>query len=125
MRAVVRTTADLQRFVDRVAEKLDGKPYTVTIKRFHRPRTQPQNRLLHTLFREMAFEVGYTENEIKEYFKSEFGPKKTIRIGGGERVVPKGTSEYTVMEMMDLIEHVHRVAGEMGIILQLDIDAGG
>jgi len=120
MRAVVRNSRDLSAFVTKVLPKLDGRPYTISIKRFHRPRTGPQNALLHTLFRDLAFQVGYTEREIKEYFKFECGVTKIINIGGVEKAVPKGTSEYTITEMMDMIEQVYRVAGDMGIALQID-----
>jgi hypothetical protein len=122
MRAVVRTTADLQRFVDRVVDKLDGKPYTVTIKRFHRPRTFDQNAKFHGMIRDLAEYTGYAEAELKDIVKRQYLPMKALKIGKHKYEVPKSTTELTVAEMADLIERLYQIGHEVGCLFQGDVE---
>jgi hypothetical protein len=114
MKAVIRTLQDLDAFCDKAARDgvITGQPLTVTLENFKRPRTVDQNSKLHVLFRELANHTGYTEKEIKDYFKSEYGPSKAIEIAGEMRVIPKGTSEYTIDELNDMIDRVQQVSAE-------------
>ena len=121
MKAVVRTQGDLFRFAHKAVDVLDGKPYTVTIKRFHRPRSNDQNAKLHAMLRELAEHCGYSEREMKDYFTAEFGPTMQVRIkaaslSGRTNRIPKGTSAYTVQEMAEMIEHVYRIGAEVGCV---------
>ncbi len=118
MRAVIRTTADLQRFCDKVADKLDGKPYTVTIKRFHRPRSFDQNKKFHAMVRDLAEYTGYGEAELKDILKRQFLPMKVLTIGSHKYEAPKSTAELTVNEMADLIERVYQVGHEVGCLFE-------
>lgn len=122
MRAVVRSLEDLQAWIEKLAREgiLTGKPLTVSIREFHRPRTLDQNAKLHAMFRDLAEHTGFTEGEIKDYFKSEFGPKMSIALpaygqpGQPDPRIPKGTSRYTVQEMAAMLERVYQVGAECG-----------
>ena len=99
-RAVIRCLDDLEKVSIDVAKAglLDGTPKTITLQPFKRPRTLDQNAMMHVMFRELASHCGYTESEIKEYFKQEHGYTKTIEISGKITEIPKPTSEYNVEE---------------------------
>lgn len=125
MRAVVRSLDDLHAFADRCAREgvLDGKPMTVSIRKFHRPRTVDQNKKLHAMFRDLAEHTGYSESNIKDYFKAEFGPTMALNLPKiddtadyGPVNVPKGTSRYTVQEMSAMVERVYQVGAECGCV---------
>jgi len=104
MKRVVKTLEDLDNFANDAARQgvFTGQALTVTLTKFRRPRTLEQNSKLHALFRELAEHTGYSESEIKDYFKDTFGPTIAIRIGKyrrhdrrrgrTENTVPKGTS---------------------------------
>lgn len=113
---VVRSERDLRAWVSRVAPEVEAsqKPWTVDIKRFHRPRTLDQNSKLHAMIAELAEHVGYTPAEVKDYLKAEHGFVKVIEINGKERTVPMGTSEMNVQQLSYLIEELYRVGAEVG-----------
>ena len=127
MRAVVRNDRDLTHFVSKVVRELGAnlgdKPYTISIRRFHRPRTLDQNAKLHAMIRELALHCGYTESEMKEALKYKFGPMKMIQIGDDYKSIAKGTSEYTVQEMSDFVERLYQLAAEIGCVFQEVEDA--
>jgi hypothetical protein len=66
------------------------------------------------MIRELATELGYSEDELKDYFKCTFGPQKTISVLGEEKRIPLSTTEYNKAQMTDLIAHVERVGAELG-----------
>jgi len=116
MKAVVKTILDLENLVRKIDQDqlLNGKAMTVTLTPFRRPRSIDQNSKMHVLFRELADHCGYSEAEIKEYFKSEFGPAKILEIAGNMKVIPKGTSEYSIDECNRMIDRIYQVAAEAG-----------
>ena len=117
MKAVVRNRNDALRFVDRFCSEFGPtweKPQMIEIKRYRPPRSMPQNAKFHAMIRELAEEIGYSEDELKEYFKSSFGPKKILYLVGGNRRIPVSTTEYTKEQMTDMIGHLERVGAEMG-----------
>ena len=117
MKAVIRQRNDALRFVDRFCSE-NGvhweKPQLIEIKRYSPPRSMPQNAKLHAMIRELATELGYTEDELKDYFKLTFGPQKIMRVAGEEKRIPLSTTEYNKVQMTDLIAHVERVGAELG-----------
>ena len=117
-KAVVRSRNDLHRWADEVANKIGSetfpKPYTVTIKRFIRPRTLDQNAKLHAMIRELALHVGHTPEEVKEFIKAELGPVKTIKIGDASKTIPQGSSEWDVEICSYVIEELYRIGAEVG-----------
>ncbi len=117
MKSVVRNTDELLRFCNRVMENLGGDfnaPYTVSFVPFKRPRSLDQNAKLHAMLRDLSMHTGYTEKMMKELVKAQFGPLTTIQVGGKSRAFPKETSEYSVDEMSDLIEHIYKLGAEIG-----------
>lgn len=120
MRGVVRTALDLQRFCAMVEAKLDGKPYTITVKRFHRPRTTDQNAKFHAMVRDLADHIGYSVAELKEIIKVEFLPTVTGQIGELAYTRPMSTSDLTVQAMSELIEHVYELGAQVDCVFQDD-----
>ena len=123
MKAVVRNHDDLVKFCSRVATQLGtdfGKPYTVSIAKFKRPRSLEQNKKLHAMLRELALHTGYTESMMKEICKANFGPIAVYQVGNRIVDAPKGTSDYTVEEMADFVESLYQLGAEIGVVFSDD-----
>jgi hypothetical protein len=117
MKQVIRHRNDALRFIDRYCSEFGPKwekPQLIRISKYKPPRSLPQNSMLHAMIRELALEIGYSEDELKDYFKSAFGPKKSVEVMGDERLIPMSTTEYNKSQMTDLIFQVERVGAEMG-----------
>jgi hypothetical protein len=124
MKAVIRTLEDLDDFCSKAAVSgvLTGKPMTITLEKFKRPRTNDQNAKLHVLFRELAEHTGHSPEEIKEFFKQEFGPKAAIKLkvpmthayASTRRMVPVSTTLYSVDQLNEMIERVYQVGAQAG-----------
>lgn len=114
MRFVVRSRNDFLNIADRI--EFTGKPLTVTVKKFHRPRTLDQNAKLHAMIRELAEHTGHTESELKDWVKVELGLLKVIEIGSNVVEVPVSSTEYTVQQCGDLIERIYQVGAEVGCV---------
>jgi AraC-like DNA-binding protein len=95
MKAVIRHRNDALRFVDRFCSEF-GPEWE-----------KPQ-------IRELATEIGYSEDELKYYFKSSFGPQKNLFVLGEQKRIPKSTTEYSKLEMTEMIGHLERVGAELG-----------
>ena len=120
MKAVVRTNEDLLKFINTVSDRLDGRPWTISLKKFHRPRTLPANAKFHAMNRELALHCGYTESRMKIILKSEFGPIESKQVGPRIVDTPKETAEYTVTEMQAMIEQLYQLGAEVGCVFQSD-----
>ena len=117
MKTVIRNRNDALRFVDRYCTEYGVNwelPQMIEIKRYKPPRSLPQNAKLHAMIRELATEIGYSEDELKDYFKSTFGPQKVLFVLGNEKRIPKSTTEYNKLEMADMIGQVERIGAELG-----------
>lgn len=97
-----------------------GRPLRVQVEPWP-SRTHEQNAYLHLAIRQLAQHLGMAETELKDALKERFGPVETIRLGRRTQTVRKSVGRYTVQEAGDMIEHVHRIAAEEGLLL----DTGG
>jgi len=94
------------------------KPYLLTFEEFKPPRGLNQNAKLHVMLRELANHIGYSEGELKDYFKQEYGRKKAVNIGGREKLIPVSTVDYTREEMALMLNHVDRLSAESGVYVE-------
>lgn len=120
MRAVVRSDRDLVNFITKVTDKLghdlNGKPYTINIRRFYRPRTLDQNSKFHAMIHDIAEHIGYERpDDIKDYVKSEFGWKKTVKIGNNIADIPMSTTEYNIEQFGFMIDRLYQLGAELGV----------
>jgi hypothetical protein len=80
-------------------------------------RTTEQNAYMHFAFRELAQFCGVGEDELKNEFKRQYGPKHTVLVGTHSFELCKSTRDYTKLEAMDMIAHVERIAAECGLLI--------
>ena len=115
----VRTLPSLVAYLERALA--DGKPLRVTVGA-QPSKTREQNAYLHLAIRHLAEHTGVGETELKTHLKREYGPEESLRIGNTLAVIPKSLSRYSKEEAAAMIEHVHRIAAECGLLLE---PAGG
>lgn len=103
---------------------LAGRPVEVTVRRKGWKRSDRQNAWYWGQILELLSEhTGYTPDELHEYCKSRFIPKKlAICDGNGivvdERVVGGSTTRLNTVEMADYCEAIRRFAAEdVGVVI--------
>lgn len=118
MKSVCSSRNSAYRFIDRVCNNLGDSwevPQLCSVVRYKPPRTCEQNALMHVLWREIALQVGRTESEVKDIFKSEYGPEEVVTINDISIRRPLSTADYTKWQCSDMIDHIHMKAAEWGI----------
>ena len=125
MKQVVRNRNDALRFIDRVCLDLGqtfDAPYLMSFALYRPPRSHPQNAKCHAMIRELAQAIGYSDTELKEWFKLEFGPKKRLTINGVDKVIPLSTLDYNRSQMSEFIGQIERVAAEIDFRFREDYE---
>jgi hypothetical protein len=113
---VLRDQAVKDRFKVFVDSLPNEKLWEVAVRPHRSKRSLEQNALLHALLREIAAETGNEPGDVKDFFKDRYGPKKIVRIGEEEKLLSKGTSEYSTEEMAEFIDRCQAwAAQEMGV----------
>lgn len=94
------------------------KPKLVTIEDYKPPRSLSQNARLHCMIRALADATGYSESELKDFVKAEYGEKRRVQVGDVDKLVPLSTTEYNRSQMMALIEQVDRLCAENNVYVE-------
>ena len=116
-KSVCRGKTGAHRFIDQVCKDIGDeweRPYDVIVRRFRSRRTLDQNARMHAMWRELSVFTGHTDDEIKDWFKLEYGKKKNIGFASKRHLVPESTTNYTRSECSDMIEHIFRIGAEIG-----------
>lgn len=119
MRVIVRNEGQLRgAFSSFIGAMVHGKPYEVWIRPFKQRRSLDQNAKMHVMIRELAKHIGYSESEMKNVLKSEYGPVHSVRIGDRDIVVPKSTADYDRAQAGEMIELIQMLGAETGCVFQ-------
>lgn len=124
VKQIIRTVDALWKLYARLSHDLpntDGefdRPQLVTVEDYKPPRSLSQNARLHCMIRPLAEKTGFSESELKEFFKSEYGPKKRVQVGDIDKLIPLSTTEYNKQQMQELIAQVDRVCAENGVYVE-------
>ena len=96
----------------------DGKEVELTLGKKKDSRTLDQNSYLWAINTLVANELGWEKDDLHEYLKTRFAPKRKITVKGTETIIPKGTSQFTKEEFSEYIERIKRFAAiELGIVV--------
>lgn len=115
---VLRDEGVRQRFKDFIDQLDLSKCWEVSLRPWKAKRTDEQNALFHALIQQIATETGNDPAAVKDYLKTEFGPKRAVKVHGEVRMVPKGSSDYDVGEMSEMIDRARAwAANEYGIFV--------
>lgn len=108
--AIIRNRDDYERVIDRLDQGLMSGPQKVTLTRYRKKRSIAQNSLMwmwYDVISKHVFEsmgAMYSSEDINEYFKQLFLPKRVIEFKHKALDIQIGTSELTTMEMMEYLD---------------------
>lgn len=83
------------------------KPWRIEIARHQLRRTTSQNKLLWAIYTAIASETGHTSEEIHEYCKAKFLPKRIVNFDGKDHEIVGSTA---LLDKPAFSEYVERVA---------------
>ncbi len=106
-----------------------GKVWDITIEPHRERRSLSQNRLMWSWINEVAEHVheatGQGSDEIHEFFKGQFLPRRVIEIGGVVENAPGSTKKLSKAEMSEYMNKIYAWAtSEMGLLLPVPEDLG-
>lgn len=94
------------------------KAWRIEVRQHQERRTLSQNKLLWAIYTEVASETGHTSDEIHEYCKQTFLPKRLVSFDGKDVEIVGSTAE---LDKPAFSEYVTRVmawaATEFGIVV--------
>lgn len=97
----------------RLVTKLEGKRIELVLRKHKTKRSNPQNRYLHgVVIPILAAHCGYDPEEMKEALKWRF-----LRKEDGRFPTVRSTANLSVEEMTEFIDHIHRLAAELGVYI--------
>lgn len=125
MKSVVHNHNQAMNFLTKACRDLGEefqKAQLLEIKEFKPPKTNPQNRKMHGMWRELAKFTGSSAANMKEYFKDTWGSDSDypVIINGTAKIVKKSVADYSKMDCIDMIEHIYRVGSEAGYVFKAD-----
>jgi len=93
--------------------------WAVQIEPYKARRSLEANRRLWALHQLAAQSTGHSADELHEFMKLKFLPRKFVRVGDVEREVPSRSSSLNTTEFRDFMEQVEAFyISELGCFLE-------
>jgi hypothetical protein len=86
----------------------------VVVKPYKRNRSLEQNDTYWMIITDIGNELGYTKNDMHEFFMREYLPPRSIEVNG-KVIEAYSTRELKVGEMKDYLDRIIQWAAEHGI----------
>lgn len=119
-RFILRDDDIKRRALAHIANCPSDPPLEVIIRPHKENRSLAQNSLLHTMIREIANELGYSEQEMKDILVLKYLGTRTFEYQGQEVETLVETSKLTVQQMNGFLHDVIEFAGEIGVGIRAD-----
>jgi hypothetical protein len=100
-------TFQLQKVAGLIGQLNPARKWRIEIKQHQERRTLSQNKLIWCIYTEIANETGHTTDEIHEYCKEKFLPKRIVSINGVDHEIIGSTA---LLDKPAFSEYVERVA---------------
>ena len=91
--------------------------WLVTVDRYQKRHSRAQECTYWMWLGEIAAFTGHDREDLHEYMKDQYLPKRTVTVQGNPVVVPMSSTKLSVSEYGDLMVHVQRLAAELGVVL--------
>lgn len=110
---------DQKKRINNAFQSLDKKLCRITVGNEGKIRTNPQNAYYWGIVLKLISEFnGDTEDDLHNYFKSVYAPKKTVKVMGQEIVEPMSTTEMTTAQFGEYIERIRAFASaELQVVI--------
>lgn len=95
----------------------EGEVVWITIENQKSQRSLSQNNLYWLYLTAISEHTGHTTEELHEYCKNEFLPKRSMTISGGQYLIAGSTSKLSKGEFVEYVMRVQAFAGGLGIEL--------
>lgn len=106
--------------IDRMKKYLstlkDGQMLSIEIDKQKKNRSTSQNSMYWAILSEISNETGHSSDELHDFFKNKFLPRRYIKIGKSKlRAIPT-TTNLTTLEFTEYIENIKAfTATELGM----------
>lgn len=97
--------------------KYEGLEGVLTVKKKWNKRSLNQNNYFWLCLTVLAEYTGHTPEELHVIVKGLYSPKKEVKVGNKRYTIPKGTSELTKGEFVELMMNLNVMASELGVVL--------
>lgn len=111
-----------QTYLDVNLPKYEGLEGVLTVKKKWNKRSLNQNNYFWLCMTVLAEYTGHTPEELHVIVKGLYCPKKQVKVGKKAYSIPKGTSELTKGEFVELMMNVSVMASELGVVLPDPVD---
>ncbi len=124
---IIRDQATRLHVLDLIAALSPDKPWAITVEPYKKRRSLSQNALMWAWINDVAKHVheatGQDNDEIHEFFKGQFLPRRIIEIGGIVENAPGSTKDLTTAEMATYMGQIYAwVTSELGLLLPVPED---
>lgn len=116
-----RLTLDNKNYFRHHLKKFDGAVHVIIEKKQYK-RSLKQNSLYWAFVEIISLETGNVKEDLHDYFKSRYAPRRFIKVGQREIQLAKSTATMTKGEMAEYMFHVENEAIQLGITLPKDIE---
>jgi|DEB0MinimDraft_4_1074332.scaffolds.fasta_scaffold72566_2 hypothetical protein len=106
-----------ERVLEHIRALADSKRWRVTVVRYQKRRTLPQNALFHKWVDQIATETGNDNESTKDALKAMFLPPRIIAMGDELKEVRQSTAALNVADMAQFMTRVQGWAASEGIAL--------
>lgn len=97
-----------ERVLEHIQALADSKRWRVTVVRYQKRRTLPQNALFHKWVNVIATETGNDDEATKDALKQMFLPPQIVDMGG---VLVEGRRSTAALNTADMAQFMKRVQG--------------
>lgn len=97
--------------------KYEGLQGVLVVKKKWNKRSLSQNAYFWLCMQVLAEYTGHTPEELHVIVKGLYCPKKEVKMGKKSYSIPKGTSELTKGEFVELMLNVNVMASDLGVVL--------
>ncbi len=115
-RVRVDTSDQAARIQSTIVDLLANGPLMVTIEPYKPPAKEKQKLKMFAMVGEIANELGYEREELRQIVKQKYGPKVAVQMrNGGVVEYPKSMSKYSREEASAMIERLFQLAAETNV----------
>lgn len=106
-----------QLYLDVNLQKYEGLDGILTVKKKWNKRSLSQNNYFWLCMEVLAEYTGHTPEEMHVIVKGLYCPKKEVVVGDKKYSIPRGTSDLTKGEFVELMLNVNVMASGLGVVL--------
>ena len=113
----IRTEIDKIKLLTIIQQLKEGVHWVIDVKRYRKKRTLSQNKMYWLWINCIASETGNRPDDIHDYLKNKYLPKRQIDIFGNIKEIPYSTTELNTKQFTDYLNAIDADVSTEGITL--------